>query len=124
MDPILKKLFFKGQEPVLLLGLPPQLKKIEKPFGAKATAKPGGKYGFVLAFVKSMVEGEKLAKQLPKHLGEGAVLWVAYPKGTSRKFKSDYNRDTGHELMEKHGFDGVSLVSLDEDWSAMRFKRV
>ena len=34
----------------------------------------------------------------------------------------DYNRDTGNALMEKHGFTGVSLVALDEDWSAMRFK--
>jgi hypothetical protein len=48
---------------------------------------------------------------------------VAYPKGTSKKYKSDYNRDTGHALMAKHGLDGVSLVSLDDGWSAMRFKK-
>jgi hypothetical protein len=57
-------------------------------------------------------------------LDEKTVVWVAYPKGTSKKYKSDYNRDTGHALMEKHGLDGVSLVSLDDDWSAMRFKKV
>jgi len=124
VDPILKKLFFKDQEPVLLWALPPELKKLEKSFGVKASPKPSGPYAFVLTFVKSMDEGKKLAKVLPKHLKEGAVVWVAYPKGTSKRYKSDYNRDTGHELMGKHGLDGVALVSLDDDWSAMRFKKL
>jgi hypothetical protein len=124
MNPILKKLFFKNQEPVLLLSLPPELQKLSKEFGTQTHTSPTGKYGFLLAFVKSLAEGEKLAKRLPKHLDEKTVVWVAYPKGTSKKYKSDYNRDTGHALMEKHGLDGVSLVSLDDDWSAMRFKKV
>ncbi len=121
---ILKKLFFKGQEPVLLLGLPAELKPLAKAFGVKIHIAPKGQYGFALCFVKSLAEGEKLAKILPKLSNEKTVLWVAYPKGTSKKYKSDYNRDTGHALMAKVGLDGVSLVSLDEDWSAMRFKKV
>jgi hypothetical protein len=123
MELILKKLFFKGQEPVLLLGAPEEWRPLAKAFGPRAHTMPKGKYGFVLAFVKSVAEGKKLAKILPKLSEEKTVLWVAYPKGSSRKYKSDYNRDTGHALMAKHGFDGVSLVSLDEDWSAMRFKK-
>jgi hypothetical protein len=123
MNPLLKKLVFKNQEPVLLLNLPPELQTLSKDF-AKAHTTPKGKYGFLLAFVKSLAEGEKLAKRLPKHLDEKTVVWVAYPKGTSKKYKSDYNRDTGYALMEKHGLDGVSLVSLGDDWSAMRFKKV
>ena len=119
---LLKKLFFKGQAPVLLLALPPELRGLSKAFG-KADGSPKGKYGFVLAFVKSLKEGEKLAKTLPKHLEEKTVVWVAYPKGTSKQYRSDYNRDTGHALMGKHGLDGVSLVSLGDDWSAMRFKK-
>ena len=120
-DPLLKKLFFKGQSPVLLLGLPAELKDLSKAFGKTDTTLKA-RYPFVLAFVKSLAEGEKLAKVLPKHLEEKAVVWVAYPKGTSKKYQSDYNRDTGHALMGKHGLDGVSLVALDGDWSAMRFK--
>jgi hypothetical protein len=123
MNPILKKLFFKNQQPVLLLNLPPELPTLSKELGPQTHTSPKGKYGFILAFVKSMAEGEKLAKSLPKHMDEKTVVWVAYPKGTSKKYKSDYNRDTGHALMAKHGLDGVSLVSLGDDWSAMRFKK-
>ena len=122
-NPLLKKLFFKGQSPVLLLGLPAELKDLSKALGKTDTALKA-RYSFVLAFVKSLAEGEKLAKVLPKHLEEKAVVWVAYPKGTSKKYQSDYNRDRGHALMGKHGLDGVSLIALDGDWSAMRFKRV
>ena len=124
LNPILKKLFFKDQEPVLILGLPSELKPLAQAFGGAAHSTPKGQYGFALCFVKSLAEGEKLAKILPKLSDEKTVLWVAYPKGTSKKYKSDYNRDSGHALMAKHGFDGVSLVSLDEDWSAMRFKKI
>jgi hypothetical protein len=122
MNLILKKLFFKGQSPVLLLQAPTEFNKTAKDFGVPLHTSVKGKYGFALAFVKSLAEGEKLAKTIGKALEEGAVLWVAYPKGTSKNYKSDYNRDTGNSLMAKHGLDGVSLVSLDEDWSAMRFK--
>ena len=120
-NPLLKKLHYKNQEPVLLLGLPPELKSLSKALG-KTDGSPKEKYAFVLAFVKSLAEGEKLAKALPKHLEAKAVVWVAYPKGTSKKYQSDYNRDTGHALMARQGLDGVSLVALDGDWSAMRFK--
>jgi hypothetical protein len=123
MNPLVKKIFFKNQEPVLLLNLPPELQTLSQDF-AKAHTSLKGKYGFLLAFVKSMAEGEKLAKILPKHVDEKTVVWVAYPKGTSKKYKSDYNRDTGHALMARHGLDGVSLVSLGDDWSAMRFKKI
>jgi hypothetical protein len=119
---LLKKLFFKGQSPALLYQAPAELKSLSKQFGVPVHTKIQGQYGFILAFVKSLAEGEKLAKPLKKGAAEGAVVWIAYPKGTSKKYKSDYNRDTGHVLMAKYGWDGVSLVSLDEDWSAMRFK--
>ena len=122
MDPVLKKLVFKGQSPVLLLSTPTELKGLSKKFGVTVHTAAKGKYSFVLAFVTSLAEGEKLGKGLKKVLEEGCVLWVAYPKGTSKKYKSDYNRDTGHALMAKYGLDGVSLVSLNDDWSAMRFK--
>jgi len=122
MNPVLKKLQFKGQNPVLLLHAPKEFEKHQKVFGVPIHTAAKGRYGFLLLFVKSLEEGERASKILKKAAGEGAVAWVAYPKGTSKKYQSDYNRDTGHALMAKQGFEGVSLVALDEDWSAMRFK--
>ena len=125
MTPILKKLQFKGQSPVLVLAAPPEFKDTKAAFGVPVHGAAKGKYPFVLGFAKSQAEATAHAKAAQKILAEeGSLLWVAYPKGSSKKYQADLNRDSLHALMQKHGFDGVSLVALDEDWSAMRFKRV
>jgi hypothetical protein len=126
MNPVLKKLLYKGQSPVLLLGAPPEAAALAKAFGAPMHSKPaaGTKYGFVLAFARSLSELDAIARTAAGALADGALFWSAYPKGTSKKYKgADINRDTGHARMKAHGFDGVSLVALDGDWSAMRFIR-
>ena len=122
MNPILKKLFYKDQDPVLLLAAPPEFKAIAKAFVGKVHAIPKGSYGFLLGFAKDAAGMGEIAKTAKKALAEDGVFWMAYPKGTSKRYKAAINRDTIHEAMGKKGFDGVSLVALDEDWSAMRFK--
>lgn len=47
-----------------------------------------------------------------------------YPKGTSKKYKSEINRDNGWEILAKSGFESVRQIAIDEDWSAMRFRKV
>jgi hypothetical protein len=122
MNPILKKLHFKGQNPALLLGAPKEFQQTAGDFGVTLHTGPKGQYDFVLAFAFSQADAKKIAKTVSKILGKQGIFWMAYPKGTSKKYKADINRDIGHALMQKQGFDGVSLVALDEDWSAMRFK--
>jgi hypothetical protein len=79
---------------------------------------------FALAFVTRQVEVDSLAKSLAK-LAEGdAVVWFAYPKGSSRRYTCEINRDTGWHALGAAGFEGVRLVAIDEDWSASRFRRV
>ena len=128
MNPTLKKMFFKGQEPVLLLEAPPEFTSVAADFGVSVfTSAQGAKFKspFILAFAQSQAQAKKAAAVAAKSLEEGGMFWLAYPKGTSKKYKkSDLNRDTGHELMQGLGFDGVSLVAIDNDWSAMRYKRL
>jgi hypothetical protein len=125
MDPVLKKLRYAAQSPVLLLNAPPEFKKIASSFGTSPHSSVKGNYAFALAFVHSKADAEKTAKAVAKALDTNSIFWMAYPKGSSKKYKdADINRDSGHVLMEKHGFDGVSLVAIDEDWSAMRFKKL
>jgi hypothetical protein len=59
-----------------------------------------------------------LAAQAVKH---DALLWIAYPKG-SAKTGTDLNRDRLWAAVSEHHLTGVTLVSLDEVWSAMRFR--
>ena len=79
---------------------------------------------FIVAFVTKKAEIDKLAGPIAKKAKGDAIVWFAYPKGTSRKYSCDINRDKGWEAMKKHGFDTVRQVSIDEDWSALRFRRI
>jgi len=76
---------------------------------------------FVQIFVKDGKEAEKLVPQALKSLREDGVLWVSYPKGGS-KVKTDLNRDILWEKLKKFGITGVAMVSIDDVWSAMRFR--
>ena len=49
--------------------------------------------------------------------------WFAYPKGTSKKFKCEFNRDNGWKELGVLGFEPVRAVAIDEDWTALRFRR-
>ena len=79
---------------------------------------------FVLAFVTKKAEVDALAKQIAKRAKGEAVVWLAYPKGTSKKYKCDFNRDTGWDVLKAAGFDTVRAVAIDEDWTGLRFRRV
>ena len=79
---------------------------------------------FSLAFVTKQREVDALGKAIARKAQGDAVVWFAYPKGTSKKYKSEVNRDTGWQVLGSLGFEGVRSVAIDEDWSAARFRRV
>lgn len=79
--------------------------------------------GFVLAFVTRKSEVDALAAVVAQKAKGDAVVWFAYPKGTSKKYKCDFNRDTGWDALKAAGFDTVRAVAIDEDWTGLRFRR-
>ncbi len=123
MNAVLKKLQYRGQSPLLLLRAPPEAEALAADFEGQVDTSPAAEYAFVLAFARSLADAEETARDLAGALAPAAIVWVAYPKGTSRRYPTDINRDSGRALFEKHGLIGVSLVALDDDWSAMRYKR-
>jgi hypothetical protein len=50
------------------------------------------------------------------------MLWVCYPKGS--KNSTDLSRDVLWKAMEENGLVGVTLVAVDDTWSAMRFRPI
>jgi hypothetical protein len=80
-----------------------------------------GSFDFVLLFVHNKAELEQHALQVLPHLKEDASFWVAYPKKSS-KIKTDISRDQGWEVLQQAGYQGVSLISIDDTWSAFRVR--
>lgn len=79
-------------------------------------------YGFILVFVKSISEVENVSPIVLHNLMADGVLWYCYPKKSSKKYKSDLERDHGWKALNDSGLFGIRMVSIDEDWSAMRFR--
>jgi hypothetical protein len=79
---------------------------------------------FSLAFVTKQREVDALGKAIARSAKGDAVIWFAYPKGTSTRYKSEINRDTGWQVLGRESFEPVRMVAIDEDWSALRFRRV
>lgn len=78
---------------------------------------------FSLAFVTRQSEVDALAGPIAARAKGDATVWFAYPKGTSKKYKCDFNRDTGWTALTAAGFETVRAVAIDEDWTGLRFRR-
>ena len=79
-------------------------------------------YDFMVVFVRKVSEVEDIAPVALHNLVADGILWICYPKKTSKKFTSEIDRDHGWKSMNELDFYGVRLLAIDENWSAMRFR--
>jgi hypothetical protein len=89
--------------------------------GIAVSAKATGKSDAVLLFVNDLAEAERLSPKAIRAVEEDGLLWIAYPKGSS-KVKTDVNRDSLRKTVELIGWQSVRQIALDDVWSAMRFR--
>jgi len=128
MDPLFKKLNYKEQPKIFVLNHPESFNKSLKNISAFADVKTAvrktNKIEFAIIFATKQVELNKLVTKVAPLLQGDAVFWVAYPKKSSKKYKADFNRDSGWEVIGTYDMEGVRMVAIDEDWSALRFRKV
>lgn len=124
MNPILKKLGLKEQAPVLIINAPEEFIEIMNTIDTEVHNEILGKYSFIQVFARNIAEAKKYAEESVKALEGDGHLWLCYPKGTSKRYKSDLNRNTGFSLFSVYEFEPVSQVAIDEDWSALRFRHI
>jgi hypothetical protein len=120
---IAQKLLIKVNYKVLLSSPPANYQSLmgELPAGVSVSTRPPGPFDLIQAFISSREELQDQLAGLKKLLKPGGLLWITYPKGTS-KIKADINRDSINEYARSIGLQGVAMISIDETWSAMRFK--
>jgi hypothetical protein len=127
MSPVFKKLNYKSQDPIYIVNSPESFQKEIEELGSVSTIKSsltGAKaISFFIGFVTKQKEVDELTKKVTPLIDGDGVLWFAYPKGTSKKYKCEFNRDNGWAELGKKGFEPVRMVAIDEDWSALRFKK-
>ena len=118
--PVAERLQVKGDRRLAVIGASAAL---EKAIGANKARGDAASADVVLLFAPDRATLEKALPKLLKTMTPAAIFWVAYPK-LSSKLAADLSRDVIHALAPKHGLDTVSQIAIDEDWSALRLKRL
>jgi hypothetical protein len=125
MTPLFQKLNLGSRRVIHVLGAPdsfePALALLE---GVQIRRAFDGEVEFAIAFVVTRTQLDGASKALAEAAIGDALLWMAYPKATSKKYKCEFNRDTGWSALGAAGFEPVRQVAIDEDWSALRFRKV
>ncbi len=88
----------------------------------KKSAPVSGSFDFIHLFVKDMAS---LARDLPKlepRLAEGGMIWVSWPKKTSKLFR-DLTEDGVRKACLPLGLVDVKVCAVDADWSGLKLYR-
>ncbi|NOT51436.1 MAG: YdeI/OmpD-associated family protein [Chitinophagaceae bacterium] len=121
---ISQKLKIEKGYTLLTLNAPAEFKKgLEGlPTGIKI-ADSGKEYNQVHWFVLNRAQMEKEMSKVMKLLKPGVIVWVYYPKGTS-KIQTDLTRDKGWDclLAESDKLTWISLISFNDTWSTFGFR--
>ena len=122
------KLNYKGQRRIAILNAEESiLAELTKEFPdiqIDTAIDPRYPYEFMMVFVRFVCEVEGLASSALHNLISDGTLWFAFPRKISRNISTDIDRDHGWEYIIDKGFDKVRLVSVNDNWSALRFRNV
>ena len=126
MKNLLERLNYKGQKRISIINAEESfLNSIASDLNNVTVDKkidPRYPYEFIIIFVKSISDVEQIAPMTIHNLMADGVLWFCYPKKTSKKYHSDIDRDHGWKILNDSGLNGIRMVAIDKDWSALRFR--
>jgi hypothetical protein len=77
----------------------------------------GGPFDWIQVFVRTSADLAAVIEPLTAAISPTGHIWISYPKGTS-KMQTDLTRDKGWEPLESSDLMWLSLVSVDDTWSA------
>jgi hypothetical protein len=118
-------MFIKPGNTLLLLDAPAgyQAQIGRLPARVTVSANLQGPADVIQCFVSNRKELEDALPRAKAALAPKGSLWITYPKLTSR-LAGDLNRDTINAYAMTIGLQGIAMISIDDDWSALRLKVV
>lgn len=94
------------------------LKELSAPKGVKlGSALDAGPLDWLQIFIHNSRELKILAPKIKAALSPAGLVWLTFPKGTSG-LQTDLTRDTGWESLQPLDLKWITLVSVNETWSA------
>jgi hypothetical protein len=106
--------------PVVLGASPDDLSALSTARGDLATA-TNGTHDWILLYVENRAALEADLPAVSAALASPGTLWIAYPKSTSKR-QTDLTRDQGWDSLKDADLMWLTLVSIDETWSAFSLR--
>jgi hypothetical protein len=118
-----KKLKLKAGQRAAFIGAPKGYVKALSPLpeGVEVAEKLSGTFDWMQVFMKTQAEVDKLAPRAAKALKPEGMLWISFPKGTS-KIQTDLTRDKGWDALRDLDLKWLTLISVDDTWSAFALR--
>lgn len=118
---VAEKLHLKGNKKVAFFNEPPDNRDLLGEIPESVTITTEEPADIMLCYIENYTQlRDNLAKLKNSIIPEGA-LWIAYHKGSST-IDTDINRDSIIKFANSHNLKGVAMISINEDWSALRLK--
>jgi hypothetical protein len=128
MKELLDKLNYKDQRRIVVINAEPRfLREVSRELiGVIIDTEIDQRcpYEFMIIFVKSVADVNQIAPLALHNLTADGILWFCYPKKSSKLHVSGLERDHGWHKLNDLGFHGIRMVSIDEDWAALRFRNL
>ena len=125
---LLKKLNHKNQSKIHLINPPdafePTKVEIRKLMEVSEELEGEKTVTFLLAFFTQKSEIKEVIDKVMKKVNQDALVWLCYPKKSSKNYTSDITRDNGWEIIGAYSYEPVRQIAIDDDWSALRFKPI
>ncbi len=126
MGTLLNKMNYKGYDRLAIIDAPPEVFRVMsgelKGVMVDTKVDPRFLYEFLVLFAENLEQLKKIAPLGMNNIAADGKLWICYPKKSSKNYRSDIDRDHGWEPLTQNGFAGVRMISIDDDWSAFRFR--
>jgi len=119
-SPLAKKLKLKPPLKAAVLNAPDGYLR-ELKHDTDISAKLNGKFDWIQIFARNKKELDSLAPKAAAALKPDSILWLSFPKGSS-KLQSDLTRDKGWEILKTLNLKWITLVSINENWSAFALR--
>ncbi len=117
--PLLRKIGVKPEMRSILIDAPPEAVKVIGLPGDGIAKELAGAFEYIHVFVTNQDDLDATFPKLKRHLLEGGMLWVSWPKGKS--LGTDLTLKKVIEIGYSHGLVESKTISIDATWSAMKF---
>ncbi|GAB4546694.1 MAG: hypothetical protein OHK0023_06730 [Anaerolineae bacterium] len=121
--PLAQRLLIKANYRVLLVNPPEGYlnRLVSLPEGVQITTEPNGEFDLIQFFASEKIVISRRVSSLLALVKPGGIFWVSYPKKTA-KVDTDLDREVVWEAMQTTGWRAVTQISVDDTWSALRFR--